>query len=121
MRRWLGMSVCLLAAGCINTSVQRLDLTVRPARSPDAVTVLLAAPQRPYTVIAILESRGETLFDSYADLRKEKVSEAARLGGQALILGRESIDSEFLFTGVGMIQSDRKRLTGVVIVYDVSQ
>jgi hypothetical protein len=118
MRTWLGISACLLAAGCVSTSVQRLDLTARPARPPDAVTVLLEAPPRPFTVIAVLESRGETVFDGPADLRKKMLLEAARLGGEALILGRESTDSEFVFTGLGMIQSDRKRMTGVVIAFD---
>jgi len=92
-------------------------MTARPARPPDAVSVLLEAPPRPYTVIAVLESRGETVFDGPAALRRKMVVEAARLGGEALILGRESTDSEFVFTGFGMIQSDRKRLTGVVITY----
>lgn len=118
MGKWLQISVCILAAGCINTNVQRLDPVARPALSPDAVTVLLEKPQRPHTVIAVLESTAETVFDSYADLRKEMVSEAARLGGQALIFGPESTDSEFILTGLAMIRSDRKRLTGEVIVYE---
>ena len=118
MREWPVVVICVLAAGCIHTNVQRLDPEVRPALSPDAVTVLGEIPQRPYTVIAVLHSTAETVFDSYSDLRKGMVAEAAKLGGQALILGPESTDSEFIFTGVAMIQSDRKKLTGQVIVYE---
>lgn len=121
MGKWLQISVCILAAGCINTSVQRLDPVARPALSPDAVTVLLKRPQQPHTVIAVLESTAETVFDSYADLRKEMVSEAAKLGGQALIFGPERTHSEFIFTGLAMIRSDRKRLTGEVIVYEAGE
>ena len=118
MRHWFGVCVCIFAVGCINTSVQRLDHAVRPARSPDSVTVLLEKPQQPYTVIAVIESRGETLFDSFDDLRKEMIGEAGRLGGDGLILGPASTDSEFIFTGTAMIKSDRRRMTGEVIVYN---
>lgn len=118
MRMWLAVSVSLVAAGCVSTSVNRLDPVARPALSPDAVTVLLEEPERPHTVIAILQSTGKSVFDSYADLRKEMVLEAAKLGGEALIIGPESTDSEFIFTGVAMIRSDRKRLTGQVIVFE---
>ena len=118
MRQWLRVSICIFAVGCINTNVQRLDHAVRPARSPDSVTVLLEKPQHPYTVIAVIESNAQTVFDSFDDLRKEMIAEAAKLGGEALILGPESTDSEFIFTGTAMIKSDTRNLSGEVIVYD---
>jgi len=118
MRHWLGVSVCLLAVGCINTSVQRLDQAARPERPPEAVAVLLERPSQPFTIIAFVESKGQTAFDSFADLRARLVAEAAKLGGDAVILGPESTDSEFIFTGSAMIKSDRKRLVGEIIVYD---
>ena len=118
MRPWLRVSICIFAVGCINTNVQRLDQAARPAVSPDSVTVLLEQPQQPYTVIAVIEAKGESVFDSFNDLRKEMIAQAAELGGEALILGPESTDSEFIFTGTAMIKSDRKNLTGEVIVYD---
>ena len=118
MRTWLGLVVCVLSVGCVNNSVQRMDQIVRPARSPDAVTVLLEKPQRAYTVIAIIESNTETVFDSFDDLRKAMVAEAAKLGGEALILGPEATDSEFILTGTAMIQSDQRRLRGEVIVFE---
>ncbi len=118
MRPWLRVFLCLFAVGCITTNVHRMDHAVRPARSPDSVTVLLEKPQRPYTVIALLESNAETVFDSFDDLRREMIAEAAQLGGEALIVGPESTDTQFIFTGIAMIKSDRKSLTGEVIVYD---
>jgi hypothetical protein len=101
--------------------VQRLDQAARPARSPDSVTVLIEKPQQPYTVIAVIESKGESVFDSFGDLRKEMVAEAAKLGGEALIVGPESTDTQFIFTGIVMIRSDTRNLTGEVIVYDPSR
>jgi hypothetical protein len=118
MRQWLGITVCILAVGCINTSVQRMDQAVRPARSPESVTVLLEEPQQPYTIIAIIASSSGTVFDSFDDLRREMIAKAAKLGGEALILGPESTRSEFIFTGTAMIKSDKKSLTGKVILYD---
>jgi len=118
MRKWLGLSVCLLAVGCINTSVQRLDHAVRPAISPESVTVLLEAPQQSYTVIAVIEAKAKTVFDSFDDLRDRMVAEAAELGGEGLILGSGSTDTDFVFTGITMIRSDTRQLTGLVIVYD---
>jgi len=118
MRQWLRVSICIFAVGCISTNVQRLDQAARPTRSLDSVAVLLEKPQHPYTVIAVIESKAKTVFDSFDDLRKEMIAEAAKLGGEALILGPESTDSEFIFTGTAMIKSDTRNLSGEVIVYD---
>ena len=120
MRPWLGVSICVFAVGCISTNVQRLDQAARPARSPDSLTVLFEQPERPYTVIAVIESNGKTVFDSFDDLRNEMIAEAAKLGGDAVILGPGSTDSEFILTGTAMIESDTRTLTGRVIVFDRS-
>jgi lipopolysaccharide export system protein LptA len=78
-----------------------------------------APREAPTTVLlAVIESEGKTVFDSFDDLRKELVAQAAELGGEALILGPEFTDSEFIFTGTAMIKSDKRNLTGEVIVYD---
>ena len=120
MRQWLLVSACALALGCINTNVQQLDFEVRPPRVPNSVTVLLETPEKPYTVIAVIEANTKTVFDSFDDLRNEMVVEAAKLGGDALILGPEATDSEFIFTGTTMVQSDTRRLSAEVIVYERS-
>lgn len=118
MRQWVGILVCVSALACVNTSVQRLDHAVRPARPPDSVTVLLEKPQQAYIIIAVIESRTRTVFDSFDDLRREMIAEAGKLGGEAVILGPRATDSEFIFTGTAMIESDSRRMTGEVIVYD---
>ena len=118
MRKWLVASACLLAIGCVTTSVQQLDQAVRPARSVDSVSLLVEKPEQPYTVIAVIESNTETVFDSFDDLRGAIAAEAAKLGGEAVILGQESTDTAFIFTGIAMIQSDTRKLSGEVIVYE---
>jgi hypothetical protein len=118
MRPWLATGLCILAVGCVTTQVQRFDQALRPATSPDSVTVLREAPTCPYTVIAVIESRGESVFDGFEDLRNALVAEAAALGGDAVILGPESTDETFVLTGTAMIKSDRRTLTGEVVVFD---
>jgi hypothetical protein len=98
--------------------VQHVDQAARPAQSPDAVAVLLERPHQPFTVIAVIEATGHTVFDSFGDLRHELIAEAAKLGGEAVILERESTDTEFIMSGTAMIQSDTRHLTAAVIVYD---
>lgn len=118
MRASLLACVCLLVTGCVSTKVHYLDQAVRPARSPDSVTVLREIPDQAHTVVAVIESRGESVFDSFADMRNAMIAEAAQLGGDALILGPETTDESFISTGTALIRSDRKRLTGKVIVFD---
>jgi hypothetical protein len=118
VRPWLAVPICLLATGCVHTSVQRLDQAARPAQPPDAVAVLRERPQQPHTVIATVTAKGASVFDSYADLRTAMIAEAATLGGDALLLGPGTTATEFIFTGTAMIKSDRKRLTGDVIVFN---
>lgn len=117
MRRYVAAFVPILAAGCINTSVQRLDPAVRPALPPDQVALLAEEPHRPYTVIAVVESESQTVLDGFDDLRQAMIGKAAELGGEALILGPESTDSDFLLLGTAMIRSSRKKLSGQVIVF----
>jgi hypothetical protein len=112
--------MCLLAAGCVTTTVQHVDHAARPAQLPDAVAVLHEQPHQPFTVIAVIEATGHTVFDGFDDLRVELAAETAKLGGDAVILGPEATDTEFIFilSGTHMIKSDRRRMTGKVIVYD---
>ena len=117
MIRRLALFACLLTVGCVSTNVQRLDDAVRPARAPDAVTVLMEAPEQPYTVIAIIESKSGSVFDSFDEMREAMVAEAAELGGDAVLLGPEDTDERFILTGTAMIKSDERRLRCEVIVY----
>lgn len=118
MKMWFGLAACLFTVGCVTLDVQPMDEVVRPARDSDLVTVLLEKPDQPYIVIAVIESKTETVFDNFEDLRDAMVTEAAKLGGEALILGAETTDSEFIMTGTAMIQSDHRKLTCEVIVFE---
>jgi hypothetical protein len=76
------------------------------------------APDRPYAVIARVESKTNAVFEGYDDLRAEIVDQAARLGGEAVILGPESRETDFLILTTAMIASEKKKLAGEVIVFD---
>jgi hypothetical protein len=80
--------------------------------------VYLEEPPRPYKVIAVIETDGKSVFDSFDDLRRSVVSEAAKLGGEAVILVSETTDSEFVFSGNAMIESEIRGLIGQVIVFE---
>ena len=117
MRHALGISLLLLILGCVRSEVRRLDEFVRPARSPDSVVVLEQKPQCEYTVIAIINLRGETLFDSFDDLRRKLTVEAAKIGGEAVILESESTESNLIILPTGFVNSETKELVAEVIVF----
>jgi hypothetical protein len=57
------------------------------------------------------------VFKSFDDLRAEIVDQAAQLGGDAVIVGPESKETEFIILTTGMIPSEKKKLAGDVIVF----
>jgi hypothetical protein len=116
MRLALRISICLLAVGCVKVKVQQWDQVERPARAPDAVEVLLAQPDQPYTVIAVVESSFEGAVKGFDDLRREMITKAAELGGDAVILGPESKKTGVIFVP-NPIFFDKKKLTGEVIAF----
>jgi hypothetical protein len=116
MRAALSFLVCLFAVGCMKVNVQRVDQVARPAQAADDVAVLLEEPAKPYTVIATVESSTEEVYRGFDDLRREMVAEAARLGGDALILSPEATKSHVIFVPTPIFW-DEKKLTGEVIVF----
>jgi hypothetical protein len=117
MKAMLAVSIMLLAAGCVRANVERLDQAPRPERSPDDIQLLVEKPDQPYTVIAVVEAKADAVFKDFDDLRSKMLEEAAKLGGDAVILGAEDSESTFMITATGQIHSDRKKLRGEVIVY----
>jgi hypothetical protein len=117
MRRALIASVCIVAAGCVTSHMQRLDPDTRPARAPDSVAVFEQAPEQAYTVIARIELRSNTVFKGFDDLRTQIIDQAAGLGGEAVIVGRKSTETEFIVLPTGLIPSERKKLAADVIVF----
>lgn len=113
------ISLLFLAVGCIRADVHQMDQVVRPARSAESILVLEEEPQRQYTVIATIETSGKTVFDSFDDLRRRLVAEAAQIGGDALIIGLESTESNLIILPTGfLINSDTKELAARVIVFE---
>jgi hypothetical protein len=80
--------------------------------------VLEEAPDKPYTVIARVESKTDAVFESFDDLRTEIVDQAAELGGEAVIVGPESRETDFIILTTGMIASEKKKLVGEVVIFD---
>ena len=117
MKRILLPLLVLWASGCVGLDVHRLDSQPRPQRHPDAVRVLTEAPEGPYTTIALVEASTGTVFKGFEDLRRKLVAEAARLGGDAVIIGEEGKESGVLFTGTAQINTEEKKLNGRVIVF----
>jgi len=117
MRRALLMLACVVVAGCVTSHMQRLDPDVRPARAPESVVVFEQAPDRPYTVIARVESKADNIFKSFDDLRARIVEQAAELGGEAVIVGPESRETTFIILTTGMFPSEKKTLAAEVIVF----
>ena len=118
MKIILRIFLLLFAVGCVRAEVRPLDHAVRPARAPDSILVLEKKPDRKYTVIATIESRGETVFDSFDDLRRRLVVEAAQIGGDAVIISPESVESNLILLPTGfLINSEAKELFAEVIVF----
>lgn len=76
-----------LLAGC-GPAIDRLqiDPAPRPARPLTEVRVLLDEPTQPYRSIALLEAKGAGA-SSLSELTASLTIEAARLGGDAILLG----------------------------------
>ncbi len=72
----------------------------------------MEARRRPCSVIAVLESKSGSAFDSFDNLRRETVTQAAKLGGDALILGARSVDEGFILTGTAMIRTEGRKIRG---------
>lgn len=100
------MSSATLAAACIKAEVVRLDDQVRPEKPPGSVQLLGQEPTEPYLVIAIVSVRsGDRGIDA---LKERLVQEAARLGGEAVILDTASLQRD----------ESQRLLTGKVIVFE---
>ncbi len=79
--RVVSLSVLLGAVACTSANVLRLDPLLRPRTNPNSIQLLAREPRQPYTVIAIVSARG----------RKRLLKEAARVGGDAVLLDISSM------------------------------
>jgi len=113
LSRVVPLAVVLGTIGCARVDVLRLDQAIRPQTQADSVRLIAQEPQQPYTVIALVTVRsGATSAQSD---QKRLLKEAARLGGDAVLLGIGSLT--FVPTG-GENGGTRRQLSGKVIVFD---
>jgi hypothetical protein len=114
LSRVVPLAVVLGAVACTHADVLRLDLMSRPQTHPDSVRLIAQEPQQPYTVIALVSVQSDGLLFAEGDTRKRLVKEAARLGGDAVLLGTGSLTR----VGTGGEGGTARLLTGKVIVFD---
>lgn len=117
MVRLLLLSLCIVAVGCVTSKVQQLDPNFRSARSPDSILVFEEAPEQSFSVIARIESQTGNVFESVDDLHTNIIKQAALLGGDAVIVGPETKETEFIILLNGMIPSETKKVLAEVIVF----
>ena len=85
--RFLLALLALLPACAPTPKITRLDPTPRPPSSPEQVEVYVAAPERPFTVVALWEGSEESAYgSSRTALQKKAVRHASALGADAVIL-----------------------------------
>ncbi len=101
--------------GCAtHADVLRLDSMLRAQTHPDSVRLIAQEPPQPYTVIALVSVRSDPVLGSQDGARRRLLKEAARLGGDAVLLGAGSLTR--VGTG-GEYGGSELLLTGKVIVY----
>src|SRR5688572_17849399 len=85
--------LAVAAIGCLyRTDTLRFDQAVRPATIPDSVRVLGQEPTQPHTVVALISvSSGFPWTGGYDRYAWKLAEEAAKLGGQAVLVGPESL------------------------------
>lgn len=109
--RAVSLFLVLAAAGCslYRSDTLRLDPAVRPPTAPDSMRLLGQEPAQAYRVVALVSvSNDWALGADYERLIWRMAQQAAKLGGQALLVGAESLTHG----------NDQTTLTGKVLVFD---
>ena len=122
MRALLISLVSVLVAGCATTAdVMRVDNAIRAASNPEDVRVYLEEPRQPYTTIALVEISDQGWDLGLEDLKAAMIREAAKLGGDGVIVGTETRSAGAVFVPVGNafygVESAEKILVGKVIEF----
>lgn len=116
----------LLAISALTACGRQAVLAVEapgPARSAEAVELLLDAPDRPYRTVALIRSTERSLLNDLEQLKREVREAAAGLGADAVILGfsgSETSGGTGLDTHGNVVighDSDSLRVVGRAIVY----
>ena len=108
-------------ASCATVDVLHLDNTARRPKDNFEVQLLLDEPKQPYVAIAVVVASDEGWGLSLDKIKDKLIKEAARLGGDAVIIGRESKEAGAVFTPVGntfyAVPFEETKLVGKVIVF----
>ena len=116
LSRVVPLAFALGTIGCTTSAdVMRLDQALRPETRPDSVHLIAQEPEQRYTVIALVSVRSDPVLGSQDGARRRLLKEAARLGGDAVLLGAGSLTR--VGTG-GEYGGSQLLLTGKVIVFD---
>ena len=121
MRRACSCCLALLLVGCASANIMRLDSVERTPVVPASVQLFLDEPSRPYTAIALIEVSDQGWGLSLETLRNKLAKEAAKLGGQGVIIGRRTSQSGTYIQPVGRsfvaTNIEVSGLVGKVIVF----
>ena len=113
LSRVVPLALVVGAIGCAQVDVLRLDQALRPQTHPDSVRLIAQEPQQPYTVIALVSVMPSD--GSQDGARNRLLKEAARLGGDAVLLGAGSLTR--VGSG-GELGGTSLQLSGKVIVFN---
>src|SRR3989442_9406170 len=108
--RVLSLYALLGALACAaNADVLLLEPSARPQTTPQSIRLIAQEPARPYVVVAIVSARG-----NIKSARHRLVREAAKLGGNAVLLDNGSL------TRIGGGEGTEKQNTRKNIIYNDS-
>ena len=120
MRAFVAL-IALALTSCATADVMRLDTVPRQPTPTTSVQLLLEQPSMPYTAIALVEVSDQGWGLKLETLRTKLVAEAAKLGGDAVILSRRTSNAGSVLMPVGnqfySLPLTESGLVGQVIVY----
>jgi len=107
---------------CTSTDILRLDETKRVPKQASELQLFLEEPKNDYKAIALIEVSDQGWDLSFEQLKRELLSKAAQIGGDAIIVGTKSEEGgTTIIMPVGqtwmVTQFDKKKLVGKVIVF----
>ena len=125
MHKQLTVIAAALLIGCAKVDVLVLDPLPRTATHPDSVAVLVEEPKQPYLPIALIEVSDQSWGMSLESLAKKMRNEAAKRGGDAVIIGTQTTEGGAVIVPIGTMSYaapiEEKKLVGKVIVFVRSQ
>jgi hypothetical protein len=114
--------VCSILAGCVTSDILRLDSENRPAKDLSELQLLMEEPEQRYKFIAMITVSDEAWGLPLEKLKTRLLSDAALLGGDAVIVGIESHDAGTIFSPIGYsyfgANIEEKQLLGKVIIFE---